>query len=127
MYDGHALTQCGFEAVFLESDGRVEGNILDDNRLGEANVSGSFSYPSLAFVKTYYSRLLIPIHYEGTMSEDGKVVSGNWHFKGQRGSGTWRMERFDPTDSLSSKIENEQVVDDERERQRPMVAGQRSR
>jgi hypothetical protein len=41
----------GFEAVFIESGGAIQGSILDDGYLGEAQVSGTFTAPSLAFTK----------------------------------------------------------------------------
>lgn len=67
-----------FEAVFLESKGMVDGSILDDGQLGEARVSGTFTFPTLSFVKKYDRAGLDAVRYEGTMDEDGKRISGTW-------------------------------------------------
>ena len=68
----------GFEVVFIEDHGIVEGNILDDGRLGEAGVAGTFTYPKLEFTKCYYSKSIPPIKYQGTMSSDGNTLAGTW-------------------------------------------------
>lgn len=67
-----------FEVVFLESKGLVDGSVLDDGHLGEARVSGSFTFPKLSFVKKYDRAGLDPVRYEGTMDDDGKRISGTW-------------------------------------------------
>jgi hypothetical protein len=80
----------GFEAVFVDMNGIVEGNILDDDNLGEAVVGGSFHYPNLQFTKIYRNKAE-PIKYYGTMSDDGKELSGSWMLS--EISGTWRATR----------------------------------
>jgi hypothetical protein len=81
-----------FEAAFLDIDGHVEGNILDGDRLGEAVVSGTFEYPSLSFTKIYRIAGVSAVHYDGTMSEDGKELRGRWHISGDS-NGTWFAQR----------------------------------
>jgi hypothetical protein len=119
----------GFEAVFLESGGVLEGNILDDSHLGEAVVSGSFTYPTVTFVKRYRNKPGAPIRYEGTMSEDGKTLQGSWFLISGQGStrGTWVANRTSDGEDLTFKRENEEETEDEREKVmvRPMTQGAR--
>jgi hypothetical protein len=91
-YSEEPATGFPFEAVFLDIDGHVEGNILDDDRLGEAVVSGTFAYPALKFTKVYRAAGTAPVHYNGTMSEDGKELRGRWHITGDN-TGTWFAQR----------------------------------
>ncbi len=95
-------TAHGFEAVFVDIKGLVEGNILDDDDLGEAVVAGSFGYPELEFSKRYMHAAAEAITYHGTMSEDGKMLSGNWHI-GHVSSGTWMAVREDNSEELNLK------------------------
>jgi len=90
----------GFEAVFIEYNGAIEGNILDDGDLGEAIVGGSFSYPNVKFTKRYRRVGLDSPNYQGTMSEDGKKLSGKWLISKTRLthrtiSGPWVAMRLD--------------------------------
>src|SRR5579884_594887 len=68
----------GFEAVFVQSGEQLEGSILDDGRLGEAHLTGTMAGSSLNFCKIYNGAARNPIHYEGTLSEDGKSITGRW-------------------------------------------------
>jgi hypothetical protein len=70
-----------FEVVFVEIGSRVEGSVLDNCKLGEALVSGTFTYPSLQFIKYTLSVRIDPVEYRGTMNEDGTVLSGNWYIR----------------------------------------------
>ena len=83
-----------FEAVFVECNGMVDGNILDDGRLGEARVTGTFTYPNLTFVKKYDRAGADPVRYEGRMDEDGKRIAGSWRINATC-SGTWVVWRSD--------------------------------
>src|SRR5271167_4205688 len=84
----------GFEAVFIENAGAVSGNILDLGVHGEAGVTGTFTYPEVHFSKVYYKGGRSSVVYEGTMSEDGKMLSGDWQIPPlARGSWmAWRVE-----------------------------------
>ena len=100
----------GFEAVFIDVDGIVEGNILDDGSLGEAAVGGKFLYPHLKFTKVYQSTGTKPVQYEGTMSEDGNTLTGRWKIQGDL-SGTWTAKRFEDGEDLKFEIEDNRELD----------------
>ncbi len=88
----------------------VSGNILDDGRLGEADVAGSFSYPVLKFQKIYRNRALDPVHYQGMMSEDGNEIGGTWALRSKAGgaaSGRWVMRRFTDADTIFQSQEEQ--------------------
>ncbi len=100
----------GFEAVFIDVDGIVEGNILDDGSLGEAVVAGKFFYPHLKFTKTYQAGTMHAVHYQGTMSEDGKTLMGRWNIPGD-GSGTWTAKRYEDGEDLKFEREDERELE----------------
>ncbi len=104
-YPGSSDAQ-GFEAVFIDVDGIVEGNILDDGSLGEASVGGKFTYPHLKFTKVYQTAGTDAVHYQGEMSEDGKTLMGRWNITGSI-SGTWTAKRYEDGEDL--KFESEDV------------------
>ena len=115
----------GFEAVFLQNDSRLEGNILDDGPLGEAVVTGSFVYPSINFTKVYRAGGQPPIYYSGTMSEDGKTLAGTWEVHSQKvkqplARGTWTARRYD--DVIELDMETLFEKQKELEEARPTVA-----
>jgi hypothetical protein len=114
----------GFQAVFIESSGAVEGNILDDGRLGEAQVTGTYAAPSVRFTKIY--RATDPVKYIGTLSDDGNSISGTWQINAAC-FGTWSAwrnaededdDKLQREDDMSFDVEEET----EKEKQRPMVA-----
>ena len=75
-----------FEARFSRrSDGRFSGTILDDGALGEANVEGRQEGLLVQFIKQYVrppvGYVTAPVLYEGALSEDGKLMSGQWSLK----------------------------------------------
>lgn len=103
-----------FEVVFVEIgsgfEKRVEGSVLDNCNLGEAMVTGSFTYPSLQFIKTYISMRIDPVEYRGTMNEDGTVIAGNWYIRPRdkdSGStmGTWIATRGDGGEEFTFDID----------------------
>lgn len=100
----------GFEAVFVDVDGIVEGNILDDGSLGEAAVGGKFSYPLLKFVKVYQKGGQHPVNYQGTMSEDGKTLMGRWKIAGAN-SGTWTAKRYEDGEDLKFETEDDRELE----------------
>jgi hypothetical protein len=107
----------GFEAVFLEVNGIVQGNILDDGPPGEAVVGGSFHYPDLRFTKIYHGQH--SVKYQGTMSEDGKLLVGRWVVPGQNLAGTWRAMRSEEGEDL--KLEDTDQLEKEEEEARQLV------
>jgi hypothetical protein len=103
-----------FEVVFVEIgsgfEKRVEGSVLDNCNLGEAMVSGSFTYPSLQFIKTYISVRIDPVEYRGTMNEDGTMIAGNWYIRPRdkdSGStmGTWIATRGDGGEEFTFDVD----------------------
>ena len=77
-----------FEATFTlrGSQGRFTGTILDDGPLGEAGVNGSQHGLYVSFTKVYLrpgheEGATCPIEYEGTLSEDGRSLTGVWQLK----------------------------------------------
>ncbi len=121
-------TPNGFEAVFVEVSGAVEGSILDDGRLGEAFAGGTFVYPQLKFVKRYHAANTDPISYQGVMSEDGKQINGTWVIKTHNpvaGTvviyGTWTARRMDEGEELKFQERREQMQEEEEAEEREKV------
>jgi len=97
-----------FEAVFIEIGSHLEGSILDDNNLGEAMVTGNFTYPDLRFSKKYFKTGLDPVEYAGSMNADGTVISGNWWIlpsgaAGGAGLGSWIARRAGGQEDLEEE------------------------
>lgn len=96
-----------FDAIFVESNGNLKGEIRNEGILGHAVVDGSFTFPSLAFVKTYFTPGLEPIRYTGTMSGDGKTINGRWVLTPKHGGddlkGTWMAHRTDKEEKKKEK------------------------
>ena len=114
-----------FEATFTAARGTsgvFRGTILDDGVLGEAVVSHGLQTGRLVrFTKTYIKsvqgRVLAPVRYQGTLSEDGKVISGTWKLESWhsgrvvRTSGHWeairRWSESEEIESLSDESQRE--------------------
>lgn len=114
-YPGSSEAQ-GFEAVFIDADGLLDGNILDDGVLGEADVTGKFLYPHIKFTKTYRTGSKHSVYYQGSMSEDGKTLMGRWVVPGggQGGSdfkGTWTAKRYEDGEDLKFEIEDQRDLE----------------
>lgn len=115
----------GFEAVFIDVDGIIEGNILDDGGLGEATVGGKFSFPLIKFVKVYQTGAHHAVHYQGTMSEDGKTLMGRWKIAGDI-SGTWTAKRYEDGEDLKFETEDDRELElagEKRQETAPARAG----
>jgi len=129
-YPGSSEAQ-GFEAVFIDADGLLDGNILDDGMLGEADVTGKFLYPHIKFTKTYRTRSKHSVYYQGTMSEDGKTLMGRWVLPGggHGGSdykGTWTAKRYEDGEDLKFAIEDQcelDLADEKRREIAPATSG----
>ncbi len=120
----------GFEAVFMEVNGSIEGSILDDGNLGEAYIFGTFSDPLLSFTKKYRNSTLHAVVYEGSLSDEGKKLSGTWRI-GNSANGSWvawRQEEEEIPD-LDRETEYDEDIEQVEERQklmiRPMTQAQR--
>ena len=94
-----------FEATFEvpAPDGKFRGRIVDEGGIGEAEVTGNVVGRAIRFVKVYKRtmyRTPRPIHYEGTLSEDGLRLAGTWRIDMRwlglipvRTDGLWRAQR----------------------------------
>ena len=76
-----------FEATFTlpDREGHFTGSVLDDGPMGAADVTdGLQAGLAVRFTKIYRTRQtepgneLLPIQYEGTLSEDGRFMRGLW-------------------------------------------------
>ena len=89
------------------SKGRFGGTILDDGNLGEASVrKGVQEGLIVRFTKVYAHanarQGVVPVRYQGTLSEDGKRMTGNWQLSELHGAvgrrmrigGTWEARRI---------------------------------
>lgn len=81
-----------FEVTFVQSNNALSGSILDDNYLGEAQLSGDLTGRRIHFVKRYLTSSPVPIAYIGTLDEAGNFMSGTWKID-RRYSGTWEAHR----------------------------------
>jgi hypothetical protein len=126
---------CSFTASITESCGLIEGIVEDDSWTGEASILGSFSFPSVQFTKVYLNVDMVkhvekrsdrtimtvrtnsePIHYEGTMTADGKTLNGTWKITGEnvKVDGTWTAYRLEEKEKNKIKekvkgVEEEQL------------------
>lgn len=81
-----------FEATFLQSGNHLSGSILDDNDLGEAQLTGEVVGRSIRFTKRYLTSSPHLVHYTGTVTEDETMIQGTWNI-GLAGSGPWEARR----------------------------------
>ncbi|MBF2051442.1 MAG: hypothetical protein EDM05_014720 [Leptolyngbya sp. IPPAS B-1204] len=81
-----------FEATFVQSGNSLSGSMLDDNYLGEAQLSGEVVGRSIRFTKRYLTSSPNPVDYSGTIAEDANSMSGNWRI-GWLYSGKWEAHR----------------------------------
>lgn len=85
-------TPSRFEAVFVQSGNAISGSILDDNYLGEAQISGEVVGRKISFTKRYLITSPAPIKYTGTLSENEDYIQGRWNI-GRHYSGPWEARR----------------------------------
>ncbi|HEY9639273.1 MAG TPA: hypothetical protein V6C57_02250 [Coleofasciculaceae cyanobacterium] len=83
-----------FEATLVQGGNSLSGSILDDDYLGEAQVSGEVVGRSIRFTKRYLTGLHAVIHYSGALSEDANFMQGTWSI-GRSFFGTWEAHRND--------------------------------
>lgn len=94
-----------FEATFLAGAGGQFGGTIHDDAwlLGVASVAGIQRGLSVCFTKAYQNAVpggrTMRVEYEGTLSENGQVISGRWRITGPRhiplpwSYGTWEARR----------------------------------
>ncbi|AKG24059.1 hypothetical protein [Calothrix sp. 336/3] len=81
-----------FEAVIIQSNSNLTGNILDDGFLGDAQLSGKILGLRISFTKIYLLTSPDPIKYTGLISEDETYMRGKWNI-GRNLSGSWEAQR----------------------------------
>ncbi|WP_096588134.1 hypothetical protein [Calothrix sp. NIES-2098] len=97
-----------FEAVFVQSGSALSGSILDDNYLGEAQITGEVHGRNVRFTKRYLITSPAPINYIGTLSENEDYIKGQWNI-GPRFSGPWEAHRSTENlmDELNTRIQKQ--------------------
>ena len=104
-----------FVAVIIESAGHVTGSISEPDLFTgaviEAAIAGARSCLSVDFTKTYCASASgaydNPVDYVGSLSGDGKVVTGVWSLLDW--DGTFEMIRDEAASESASKAVSEQV------------------
>ena len=81
-----------FEVTFVQSGNTLSGNILDDNYLGEATLSGEVIGRKISFAKRYLIGSQYIINYIGTVSDDENFMQGKWRIN-TFNSGLWEAKR----------------------------------
>ena len=84
--------QTRFEATLIQAGNTLSGNILDDNHLGEATLSGEVIGRKVSFTKRYIISSKYLIYYIGTVSEDENFMQGEWRID-MLNSGLWEAHR----------------------------------
>ena len=92
-----------FEATLIQGGNNLSGNILDDNYLGEARLSGEVIGRKISFTKSYITSSQYIINYVGTVSEDENFIQGQWRIN-KFNSGIWEAHRNN--DDLISELKN---------------------
>ncbi len=94
-------TPTRFELSLIQTGNSLVGNILDDNHLGEANLSGEIIGKRITFTKCYLLYSTYHIYYTGTISDKGDYMSGQWRIN--RDSGAWEAYRSEDLLMLESE------------------------
>ena len=87
-----AGTPTRFEATLIQSGNTLSGRILDDDYLGEAQLTGEVIGRRISFIKRYFTTSLAAINYVGTLSEDENYMQGHWNIA-PWDSGPWEARR----------------------------------
>lgn len=124
-----------FEATFTRPDreGRFTGSVLDDGPMGAADVTdGVQAGMHVRFTKIYRTDQAksgveqLPVHYEGTLSEDGRFMQGVWEIasrargrrlKALRIHGVWDAHR------MWNEMEESDLQTEEESAARELVIG----
>ena len=94
-----------FEMTLVQGGNTISGNILDNNYLGEASLSGTVTGRSVSFSKKYLMGSRHSVQYSGTVSEDGNTIKGKWQVLVF--TGAWSAHR--QNDNLSWEQEIKRV------------------
>ena len=132
-YANRTLLPVRFEATFArlseKGDGaeRFNGSIMDDDGgHGDAQVSQGVQQGTFVrFVKTYTPPMpgLFPVHYVGTLSAEGRLLTGHWkitlvqnrHARAREITGTWEARRRWTADADDAADESGAGIGRERE------------
>lgn len=98
-----------FQMVIVQGRSVLDGNILDDNQLGDASLTGAVTANSVQFTKRYLTFQTPPILYSGEIQADGQVMRGRWRILAKGlvllgGSGNWEAKRSGDPLVLDTKI-----------------------
>lgn len=91
-----------FEVTMVQSGNTFSGRVLDDNYLGEAQLTGEVIGRSISFIKRYFTSSPDSINYSGTLSEDEDSMQGQWNIA-RWDSGTWEARRS--TEDLMAELQ----------------------
>lgn len=97
-----------FEMTLVQGGNTINGNVLDDNYLGEASLAGTITGRSVSFTKKYVMGSRHSVQYSGTVSEDGNSIKGKWRILVFRG--IWEAQRQDDNLSLEQTRKNVQKI-----------------
>ncbi len=87
-----------FEMTLIQGGNTISGNILDNNELGEASLTGTVTGRSVSFTKKYLMGSRHAVKYSGTVCENGNTIQGKWQILIFRGA--WEAQRIDDNLSL---------------------------
>lgn len=88
-----------FKAKLVEKDGEISGLVVEEALSGgqvKAEIHGTLDGRTIMFRKTYLTQSTdyrSAVEYEGSVSADGKIISGTW--KLPHDGGTFRMKLAD--------------------------------
>jgi hypothetical protein len=80
-----------FQFTLVQAGNSIIGNILDDNYLGEALISGEVVGRRINFTKKYISHVRHQVNYLGAIAEEGNFMQGQWRISSF--SGLWEAHR----------------------------------
>ncbi|GAB1543438.1 hypothetical protein NUACC21_61120 [Scytonema sp. NUACC21] len=92
-----------FEVTLIQSGNTLTGSVLDDNSLGEAQLTGEVVGRRITFIKRYLTTSPDPVTYVGTISEKEDYMQGQWSIK-LWDFGPWEARRSG--ESLVADLQN---------------------
>jgi hypothetical protein len=98
-----------FELTLLQAGNSLNGNILDDNSLGEASVVGEVIGRRITFRKCYIVGTRHCVDYTGIIAETEDCMTGEWQV-GLFDSGPWEAYRTEDNLSLNVEISRREKI-----------------
>ena len=112
-YPAGVMADVPFQAVLAQSGSVVTGTTSEPG-MPDAVLRGYLEGSSLSFIKRYVEQSQnVPdkIVYQGAVSDDGNVISGQWSISGPDGwSGTFFLERQAKAQNTAGTRETEVTV-----------------